>query len=208
MAAIGTGVVDVSSVEKELNDKYANNPNIRINDIVILGYVTDYSYYPIEFNIVDGKITLVNNSILLNRRLFVCSNRQYLNETYTSANKDYTASSNIIELRSSMKTAWNKDKFLIFLNGFYIGRNHYHILIPSFDNEYLKKNVVSTNVDSYIGKTAIVIKTIEPRVNGLVNFENDTWTAVSNEIIAENSIVRVIAIEGNKLIVKRKEGDE
>ena len=32
MAAIGTGVVDVSSVEKELNDKYANNPNIRIND--------------------------------------------------------------------------------------------------------------------------------------------------------------------------------
>ena len=105
MAAIGTGVVDVSSVEKELNDKYANNPNIRINDIVILGYVTDYSYYPIDFNIVDGKITLNNNSILLNRRLFVCSNRQYLNETYTSANKDYTASSNILELRKSMKTA-------------------------------------------------------------------------------------------------------
>ena len=142
MAAIGTEVVDVSSVEKELNDKYANNPNIRINDIVILGYVTDYSYFPIEFNIVDGKITLVNNSILLNRRLFVCSNRQYLNETYTSANKDYTASSNIIELRKSMKTAWNKDKFLIFLNGFYIGRNHYHVIIPSFDNEYLKKNII------------------------------------------------------------------
>ena len=142
MAAIGTKVVDVSSVEKELNDKYANNPNIRINDIVILGYVTDYSYYPIDFNIVDGKITLNNNSILLNRRLFVCSNRQYLNETYTSANKDYTASSNIIELRSSMKTAWNKDKFLIFLNGFYIGRNHYHVIIPSFDNEYLKKNII------------------------------------------------------------------
>ena len=142
MAAIGTGVVDVSSVEKELNDKYANNPNIRINDIVILGYVTDYSYYPIEFNIVDGKITLNNNSNLLNRRLFVCSNRQYLNETYTSSNNDYTASSNIIELRSSMKTAWNKDKFLIFLNGFYIGRNHYHVIIPSFDNEYLKKNII------------------------------------------------------------------
>ena len=83
-----------------------------------------------------------NNSNLLNRRLFVCSNRQYLNETYTSANNDYTAYSNIIELRSSMKTAWNKDKFLIFLNGFYIGRNHYHVIIPSFDNEYLKKNVV------------------------------------------------------------------
>ena len=123
MAAIGTKVVDVSSVEKELNDKYTNNPNIRINDIVILGYVTDYSYYPIDFNIVDGKITLVNNSNLLNRRLFVCSNRQYLNETYNS-NNDYTAFSNIIELRESMKTAWNKDKLLIFLNGFYIGRNH------------------------------------------------------------------------------------
>ena len=128
MAAIGTGVVDVSSVEKELNDKYANNPNIRINDIVILGYVTDYSYYPIEFNIVDGKITLNNNSNLLNRRLFVCSNRQYLNETYNS-NNDYTAFSNIIELRESMKTAWNKDKFLIFLNGFYIGRNHSHVRV-------------------------------------------------------------------------------
>ena len=41
-----------------------------------------------------------------------------------------------------MKTAWNKDKFLIFLNGFYIGRNHYHVIIPSFDNEYLKKNII------------------------------------------------------------------
>ena len=92
---------------------------------------------------------------------------------------------------------------VFFLLGFIL-----MLVLRKYVVKYLKKNVVSTNVDSYIGKTAIVIKTIEPRVNGLVNFENDTWTAVSNEIIAANSIVRVIAIEGNKLIVKRKEGDE
>ena len=37
MAAIGVGVANVVAVEKELNDKYANNPNININDIMILG---------------------------------------------------------------------------------------------------------------------------------------------------------------------------
>ena len=142
MAAIGVGVANVVAVEKELNDKYANNPNININDIMILGYVTDYSYYPIGFNIVDNKITLINDDRILNRRLFVCSNRQYLNETYTSANGDYTANNNILILKETMKTAWNENKFLIFVNGLYIGRNHYHVLIPSFNNEYLEKYVV------------------------------------------------------------------
>ena len=142
MAAIGVGVANVAAVEKELNDKYANNPNININDIMILGYVTDYSYYPIGFNIVDNKITLINDDRILNRRLFVCSNRQYLNESYTSANGDYTANNNILILKETMKTAWNENKFLIFVNGLYIGRNHYRVLIPSFNNGYLEKYVV------------------------------------------------------------------
>lgn len=78
------------------------------------------------------------------------------------------------------------------------------ILIRKYVIKYFKKNVISTNVDSYIGKTAIVTKKIEPRINGLVSFENDTWTASSNDIVEVDEIVKIIAIEGNKLIVTKK----
>lgn len=142
MAAIGVGVANVAAVEKELNDKYANNPNININDIMILGYITKSSYYPVGFNIVDNKITLVNDYRIAHRSLFVCSNRQYLYKSYSTTNGEYTPNFNILVLGYYMRTAWNENKFLIFVNGLYVGRNHYRVLIPSFDNEYLEKYVV------------------------------------------------------------------
>jgi len=66
-----------------------------------------------------------------------------------------------------------------------------------------------TNVDSLIGKTAVVtaeIRNLEGKgevfVNGL------TWTARTEndfEIIAENTHVVILAVEGVKLIVREKE---
>lgn len=78
------------------------------------------------------------------------------------------------------------------------------LVIRKYVVKYFKKNVTSTNVDTYIGKVAVVTKRIEPRFNGLVLFENNTWTAVGNEVIEVDEIVKVIAIEGNKLIVIKK----
>ncbi|MFA5693066.1 MAG: NfeD family protein [Acholeplasmataceae bacterium] len=68
---------------------------------------------------------------------------------------------------------------------------------------YFRKNVVSTNVDSYIGKEAIVKELITPTKNGTVLFESLIWTAVSKEEISPNTLVKILAVEGNKLIVSK-----
>lgn len=68
---------------------------------------------------------------------------------------------------------------------------------------YFKKNIVSTNVDSYVGKTAIVTKEISDTERGAVEFERASWTAISNETIEVGAHVRILAIEGNKFIVTK-----
>ncbi|MFA7416969.1 MAG: NfeD family protein [Acholeplasma sp.] len=69
--------------------------------------------------------------------------------------------------------------------------------------KYFKKNMVSTNVDSYVGKSAIVIKEISPLRSGQVDFEHMNWTAISSEDIEIGAAVRILAIEGNKFIVTK-----
>ena len=62
----------------------------------------------------------------------------------------------------------------------------------------------STNLQGIISKNAVVIEDIEPYSTGLVKLNGEEWTAVSkHEVkIEKNKIVKVIAIEGVKLIVE------
>lgn len=69
--------------------------------------------------------------------------------------------------------------------------------------KYFRKNIVSTNVDSYIGKVAIVTEEITNDKRGYVDFEHKIWSAISSETIEVGSRVRILAIEGNKLIVTK-----
>ncbi|WP_025724671.1 NfeD family protein [Acholeplasma granularum] len=69
--------------------------------------------------------------------------------------------------------------------------------------KYFKKNIVTTNVDSYVGKTAIVIKEITSISRGQVDFEHMIWTAVSSETIEVGKQVKILSIEGNKFIVTK-----
>lgn len=70
---------------------------------------------------------------------------------------------------------------------------------------YFKKNIVTTNVDAYVGKNAIVIKEISDDQPGLVDFDHMNWTAISSETIHVGDRVRILAIEGNKFIVTKIE---
>lgn len=69
--------------------------------------------------------------------------------------------------------------------------------------KYFKKNIVTTNVDTYVGKSAIVIKEISSMSRGQVDFEHMNWTAISSEDIEIGATVRILAIEGNKFIVTK-----
>lgn len=66
------------------------------------------------------------------------------------------------------------------------------------------KEKVATNVDMNIGKTAVVLQEINPNLRtGRATLQGVDWSAVSedNSIIAKDTIVKILAIEGTKLIV-------
>ena len=66
------------------------------------------------------------------------------------------------------------------------------------------KKAEATNSDRYIGKTGVVIETIDNTVpKGLVKVDNATWSArsVDGKPIVAGTSVTVAAIEGVKLMV-------
>lgn len=70
-----------------------------------------------------------------------------------------------------------------------------------------QKGVEPTNADRYIGKSAVVVQTIDnEKAEGMVKVDNQTWTArsASGEPIAAGTAVTVTAIEGVKLMVVPK----
>lgn len=72
---------------------------------------------------------------------------------------------------------------------------------------YLKTNVINTNVDRLIGKVAVCTKMINVGERGEVKIDGKFWLAVTSateEIELDEKVV-VIAIEGVKLIVDKLE---
>ena len=73
---------------------------------------------------------------------------------------------------------------------------------------YFKRNTLNTNVDSFVGKRGYVIEEIEDLKPGAVKIGDVSWTAVPADRkakILENEIIEVVAVSGNKLVVKKVE---
>lgn len=71
----------------------------------------------------------------------------------------------------------------------------------------MNKNVSKTNVDSLPGEKAVVIKTIDNlRGTGQAVVNGLEWSAKSKDetIIDEGKVVRIVAVEGVKLIVEEE----
>lgn len=68
--------------------------------------------------------------------------------------------------------------------------------------------IIKTNVDSLIGKKGYVIENITYLRPGAVKINDVSWTALplnQNETILENCVIEVVAVSGNKLVVKKVE---
>ena len=65
--------------------------------------------------------------------------------------------------------------------------------------------VIPTNSDRVIGKVGEVTKKIEKNKYGEVKVFGNVWTATSEKPIALGSKVKVLAIDGVKLIVEKEE---
>ena len=59
----------------------------------------------------------------------------------------------------------------------------------------------TTNVNSIIGKTGTITKSIENTKYGQVKVSGDTWTAVSDVDISAGSTVKIDKVDGVKLVV-------
>lgn len=73
---------------------------------------------------------------------------------------------------------------------------------------YIKRNNFRTNVDSFIGKRGYVIEDITLLQPGAVKIGDVSWTAIpvnKDDKILENEIIEVVAVNGNKLTVKKVE---
>lgn len=68
--------------------------------------------------------------------------------------------------------------------------------------KYFKTNEIKTNVDAMVGTIATVTQEITPLENGRVKFKSQDWSAASKQTIKVGVQVRVLDIEGNKLIVE------
>ena len=66
-------------------------------------------------------------------------------------------------------------------------------------------NTTPTNSDMVIGKSGIVTKKIENNKYGEVKVYGNTWTATSDVEIDVDTKVKVLSIEGVKLIVKKED---
>ncbi|MGN1142508.1 MAG: NfeD family protein [Oliverpabstia sp.] len=75
---------------------------------------------------------------------------------------------------------------------------------------YMNKDRTKTNVDSMVGKEAVVTETIDNlKAQGVVQVNGLEWTArseKSQEVIPKGAIVEIGRVDGVKLIVRKKEG--
>lgn len=77
------------------------------------------------------------------------------------------------------------------------------ITVRPFLKKWIKRNEIKTNVDTIIGKVAFATKDIFPNQRGEVKIDYATWSAVSDQEIKVGEEVTILAIDGNKLIVKK-----
>ena len=73
-------------------------------------------------------------------------------------------------------------------------------------SKMMKRTQVKSNVDEMIHKKGKMVKTYDEFNHGEVRINGVVWTAIGSdekETIEEDSYVEVLAVEGNKLVVKK-----
>ena len=75
-------------------------------------------------------------------------------------------------------------------------------------NKLLSKEKRNTNIDEMIGKKGLMIKGCDELNHGEIKVNGVIWTAVNvdeSEPIRENEKVIIVAVNGNKLVVRKEE---
>ena len=68
----------------------------------------------------------------------------------------------------------------------------------------LNKNKQKTNLDRVVGMEGVVTEKITKHNPGEVKVDGKKWTAISSKTIAEGKTVKIVKIEGVKLVVEEE----
>ena len=79
------------------------------------------------------------------------------------------------------------------------------VTLPIVKKFKSKEKIVPTNLDRVIGQIAEVTREIKPNHYGEVEIFGTTWTASSRDPLAVGERVKVLKLDGVKLIVQREE---
>ena len=78
-------------------------------------------------------------------------------------------------------------------------------IIRPIAKKYLRGNIIATNADRIIGQNVRLLKTITFDQLGEIKVFGNIWNAISidNTTIKKDTLVKIVAIEGSKVIVKK-----
>lgn len=106
---------------------------------------------------------------------------------------------------ASLVTSFFTDSYIIQIIVFIVVSAVTLIIAKPVIKKFKKFDVVPTNSDMVIGKTGVVTKKIENNKYGEVKIFGNVWTAKSKEVLDVDTKIKVLAIEGVKLIVEEEE---
>jgi membrane protein implicated in regulation of membrane protease activity len=81
-------------------------------------------------------------------------------------------------------------------------------LLRPIAQRQMQRRMSKSNIDEIVGEAGVVIKNISLTESGEVKIGDVIWTGISSipeKDIPEKTIIEVVAVKGNKLIVKPKE---
>lgn len=111
----------------------------------------------------------------------------------------------VIGAIAAMITSFLTDSFIIQLVVFLVVSIISLIITRPFVKKFKSFDITPTNSDRVIGKIGDVVKDIKQNEYGEVKVFGNVWTATSDEEISAGSKVKVLKIDGVKLIVKKED---
>lgn len=78
-------------------------------------------------------------------------------------------------------------------------------------HKYLRRDIMNSNIDEMKGKKGLLVEKIDLLHQGVCKINDVRWTAIAQDDktkIPAGSTVEVLAVSGNKLIVKKVEDTE
>ena len=77
------------------------------------------------------------------------------------------------------------------------------IFLRKFALKFFDKSKDKANVEAFVGRTCIVEEPVSKDKKGTAKFNGVLWTAISEDELVANEEAEIVAVKGNKLILKK-----